>query len=214
MARLAVLASLTITVSCSTDGREMSPPKPNQVQTIIDETTVATASLDDSGAFDSLESIAPTFSVAVPWTEAGPIPADHTCSGDGVSPSITWSGAPAETRSFAVVVTDLDAFGPTGEPLVHWVVANIDASSDGLASGGAIPGVIEATNDLGRPDVPIVGWSAPCPPLGETHTYLVTVHALAQTLDLVDGTPAADLVRAIELASLTSTSVTGTVTSG
>jgi phosphatidylethanolamine-binding protein (PEBP) family uncharacterized protein len=68
-------------------------------------------------------------------------------------------------------------------------------------------------NDLGRPDVPIVGWSPPCPPSGETHSYSFTLHALSQRLDLLDGTPGADLIRAIELSSLASAGLTGTVTS-
>ena len=124
-----------------------------------------------------------------------------------------WSGAPIETQSFALVVTDLDALGPTGDPLLHWVVANIDPFVTTIGTGGSVSGAVEGVNDLGRPDVPIVGWSPPCPPSGETHTYLFTLHALSQRLELLDGTPGADLVRAIELASLASTGVTGTVTS-
>ena len=213
MAASVLLGALT---ACSTDGREMKPPRPDQVQTIID-TPAPDPSVIDETTLDPTASTLGTptgaFTLSAPWTEGGPIPVDHTCSGDGVSPSLTWSGAPVETQSFALVVTDLDALGPTGEPLVHWVVANVDPFITAFPTGGAVAGAIEGVNDLGRPDVPIVGWSPPCPPLGETHTYTFTVHALGQRLDLLDGTPAADLLRAIELASLSSSTVTGTVTS-
>ena len=196
--------------ACSTDGREMTPPRADQVQTIIDGTT-APPVID--GSIELPETFADVFSLTAPWNSEQPIPADHTCSGDGVSPPLVWSGAPIETQSFALVVTDLDALGPTGDPLLHWVVANIDPFVTTIGTGGSVSGAVEGVNDLGRPDVPIVGWSPPCPPSGETHTYLFTLHALSQRLELVDGTPGADLVRAIELASLASTAVTGIVTS-
>lgn len=225
VAMTAVAAMLAV-AACSTDGREMTPPRPGQVQTIIDSTVPDPAVIDeavingaviDGAAADqtvvTLPPPAGAFTLSAPWAEGGPIPVDHTCSGDGVSPSLAWSGAPIETQSFAVVVTDLDARGPTGESLVHWVVANIDPFITAFPTGGAVAGAIEGINDLGRPDVPIVGWSPPCPPRGETHTYAVTLHALGQRLDLLDGTPGADLVRAIELASLSTSTVTGTVTS-
>ena len=217
---------LGVLTACSTDGREMTPPRPDQVQTIIDSpvpdpTVIDGAVIDGAVIDDSLiDQTASTlgvptgaFTLSAPWTEGGPIPVDHTCSGDGVSPPLTWSGAPVETQSFALVVTDLDALGPSGEPLVHWVVANVDPFITAFPTGGAVAGAIEGVNDLGRPDVPIVGWSPPRPPLGETHSYSFTLHALGQRLDLLDGTPAADLIRAIELASLSSSTATGTVTS-
>ena len=217
---------LGVLTACSTDGREMTPPRPDQVQTIIDspvpDPTVIDGAVIDGAVIDDsmIDQTASTlgvptgaFTLSAPWTEGGPIPVDHTCSGDGVSPPLTWSGAPVETQSFALVVTDLDALGPSGEPLVHWVVANVDPFITAFPTGGAVAGAIEGVNDLGRPDVPIVGWSPPCPPLGETHSYSFTLHALGQRLDLLDGTPAADLIRAIELASLSSSTATGTVTS-
>ena len=194
----------------------MKTPRPDQVQTIIDTPATDPSVIDETMLDQTASALgAPTeaFTLSAPWTDGGPIPVDHTCSGDGVSPSLTWSRAPVETQSFALVVTDLDALGPTGEPLVHWVVANVDPFITAFPTGGAVAGSIEGVNDLGRPDVPIVGWSPPCPPLGDTHTYTFTLHALGQRLDLIDGTPAADLLRAIELASLSSSTVTGTVTS-
>lgn len=209
------MATLTTVSACSSDGRDMAPPKPNQVQTIIDTPTPDPVVIDETLPAEPQISATPdgAFTLSAPWSDGAPIPVDHTCSGDGVSPSLVWTGAPIETRSFAMVVTDLDALGPTGKPLVHWVVANVDPVVTSFPTGGAVAGAIEGVNDLGRPDVPIVGWSPPCPPRGETHTYAFTLHALSQRLDLLTGTPGADLMRAIELASLSSSTITGTVTS-
>ncbi|MFZ8901069.1 MAG: YbhB/YbcL family Raf kinase inhibitor-like protein [Ilumatobacteraceae bacterium] len=208
---VAIAVSLGVLIAaCSSDGREMAPPRADQRQTIIDGTTAPTV-ID--GSLELSTTPLEVFTLTAPWNDGQPIPIDHTCSGDGVSPPLVWSGAPIETQSFALVVTDLDATGPTGAPLVHWVVANIDPFVTTIGTGGSAAGAIEGVNDLGRPDVPIVGWSPPCPPNGETHTYLVTLYALSQRLEFLDGTPGADLIRAIELASLASTGLTGTVSS-
>src|SRR6266851_10213349 len=48
------------------------------------------------------------------------------CSGGNISPALGWSGAPADTKSFALLVHDPDA--PTGGAACwHWVVVNISA---------------------------------------------------------------------------------------
>src|SRR5436305_771949 len=48
------------------------------------------------------------------------------CTGGNLSPELSWAGAPAATKSYALTIYDPDA--PTGSGWWHWVVFNIPAS--------------------------------------------------------------------------------------
>lgn len=105
------------------------------------------------------------------------------CDGDNQSPALSWSNAPAGTKSFAITAYDPDA--PTGSGWWHWNVVNVPSSVTSLqlnASGEKkMPeGSVEIANDYG-----VVGFGGACPPAGEVHRYVFTVHALAvEKLDL------------------------------
>jgi Raf kinase inhibitor-like YbhB/YbcL family protein len=102
------------------------------------------------------------------------------CSGRNLSPAFKWSGAPAETKSFALLVHDPDA--PTGGAgWWHWLVVNIPAGTSALAKdagkadGSNLPaGCTQIDTDFGGP-----GWGGPCPPAGDKpHRYNFTLYAL------------------------------------
>src|SRR5215831_10375191 len=57
------------------------------------------------------------------------IPAKFTCDGSDVSPAFTWTGAPADAKSFALIADDPDA--PVGT-WVHWVVYDLPAGTTSL----------------------------------------------------------------------------------
>ena len=98
------------------------------------------------------------------------------CGGQNVSPPIAWSGAPTDTRSFAVVMLDPD--GGKGLGSVHWVVYGIDPSTTSLDEGdGNTPDkqkLIGGTNTAGT-----TVYRGPCPPVGDSpHHYVIGVYAL------------------------------------
>lgn len=95
------------------------------------------------------------------------VPIKFTCDGEDINPALSWNDFPAETKSFALAVTDPDA--PRGT-WIHWLAYNIPATKTSIAQG-EIPGT-EATNDFGKK-----GYGGPCPPSG-THRYHFIVYAL------------------------------------
>jgi len=111
------------------------------------------------------------------------------CSGGNISPELSWSGAPATTKSFVLTAYDPDA--PTGSGFWHWVVFNIPASVtklDGGVKADALPaGTVQARSDYGS-----IGFGGACPPPGKPHRYIFTVYALkVDKLDLdANATPA------------------------
>lgn len=97
--------------------------------------------------------------------------------GEDVSPQLTWSGFPAETKSFAVTVFDPDA--PTGSGFWHWAIAGLPASitslPEGAGDGSPLPGgAITLRGDAGA-----ARFIGAAPPAGHgEHRYFITVHAL------------------------------------
>src|SRR5260221_11433770 len=55
------------------------------------------------------------------------------CSGDNISPEITWSGVPASAKSLALVVWDQDA--PVSGGFDHWEILNVTSRVKGIAGG-------------------------------------------------------------------------------
>jgi len=101
------------------------------------------------------------------------------CTGENLSPQLSWANAPEGTKSFAITMYDPDA--PTGSGWWHWVVFDLPTDIMSLKEGagavdaGLMPaGAIQSLTNYGAP-----GYGGPCPPEGHgIHQYVITVHAL------------------------------------
>jgi len=189
------LTFVTLLGACSRDGREMQEPSANQQESIAVTTT--------AGAVAGAE-IAPVggFALTPPWAEGAQLDARFTCAA-GISPSLTFVNVASDIVTLALSIVD-----ETTNNSVQWIVANIQPTQTAVAEGQVPVGSIEATNSLGT-----IGFDAPCPPAGETHTYRLTGYGLSQQLELENGVDSATLIQAIELAALDTQSSSFIVTS-
>lgn len=122
------------------------------------------------------------------------IPKRHTKDGEDASPPLTWEGAPAQTRTLALIVDDPDA--PSGT-FVHWVVYNIPSAESGLHEGiqhrgDKTEGTLQGRNDFGE-----LGYGGPYPPPGPAHRYHFKLYALDSKLELNPGASKSEVEEAM-----------------
>lgn len=126
------------------------------------------------------------------FSDNDPIPQSYSCG--GVSPPLEWVRVPTGTKSFALLIEDLDfKYLGTALPYGNWGIFNIPASVTSLKAGAstALPeGVLNTANDTviglvysgAKPEASF-GYTAPCPPIfGEKHRFRISVWALSGVL--------------------------------
>jgi Raf kinase inhibitor-like YbhB/YbcL family protein len=128
----------------------------------------------------------------------GEIPRRYTCQGEDISVPLAWSGAPAATRAFVLIVDDPDAPDPKAPRMtwVHWVLYNLPPAASGLKEGirsAELPkGTQEGLNDWKR-----TGYGGPCPPIGR-HRYFHKLYALDSLLPAMESPTKAELEQAMK----------------
>jgi len=183
--------SALLLASCSRDGREMKPPTADQTETIAIATTIA----------ESITSVQ-ELTIAAPWEDGEQIDAQFTCDGSKLSPSFDIAGLPDGTVTWGLSIVDQMALDAA-----HWVAANIDPVINHVDAGVVPAGAVQSLNRLQK-----VGYAAPCPKAGEPHTYVLTVYAVSQQLEVSDGMDAETMLTSLEAGSLGITSTTFTFT--
>ena len=135
----------------------------------------------------------PTFTLtSADMTAGGQMPTAQIAAGENLSPQLSWSGFPKETKSFLLTCFDPDAPTPSG--FWHWLITDIPAEMTSLPTGAGSSDLeldgpaFHLRNDGG-------GWSymGAAPPKGDRpHRYIFAVHALdTETLELDEDASAA-----------------------
>lgn len=123
---------------------------------------VANAAATESQKFELSSSVAPPM---------GRMPTANTCDGQGISPPLAWTGAPANTQAFVLIMRDPDA---TSGTFYHWVWYDIPKSTTELPAQALPPvGTKVGVTSKGNP-----GYAPPCPPAGHLHHYIFSLYAL------------------------------------
>ena len=220
---LTCLALAVAVAGCNHDGRTLRPPRADQTESISTTAAPTTSVVSELGGVGDATTVpggivgsatttsalaatvggatsGDTGSVTAPWRDGAAIDPRATCDGANVSPALSWSAAPPGTTEIAITMADEQA--PT---FVHWAIAGIVPDTTSIAEGEVPNGAIQGLNGSGT-----AGYTGPCPPPGQTHTYVITVHFLGSQIELGDGAAGADMFLAVDAATLSTARVTGT----
>ena len=129
------------------------------------------------------------------FSSGGDIPKKFTCDDADISPDLSWTGAPAGVRSFALIADDPDA--PVGI-WTHWVLFDLPPQATGLQEGVAKVDELSSGGRQGRNDFRKIGYGGPCPPPGKPHRYFFKLYALDQILNLKPGASGKEVEQAMQ----------------
>jgi Raf kinase inhibitor-like YbhB/YbcL family protein len=118
------------------------------------------------------------------------------------SPALHWTGTPAGTQSFALIVHDLDVqLGKGLGDNLHWFAWNIPGTATSLPQ--SVPTVAKLPdgtqqNRWGSAANPYYGWGGPGAPAPIYHHYVFEIWALDTRLELPESANRADLQKAMD----------------
>jgi Raf kinase inhibitor-like YbhB/YbcL family protein len=138
--------------------------------------------------------LAPLLMQSTAFEDGGIVPQKYA-GRMGVQPGFTFSNAPDNTVSYAIIFHDLDVAlqGGTGDVL-HWIAWNIPASAKGIPEGSLPAGSVQGKNIAGQNAY--FGPGAPAGP--RYHHYVFELYALSANLDLPNTAGRAELLAAME----------------
>ena len=135
------------------------------------------------------------------FKDGGMIPSKYTCAAGPMSPSpaISWTGAPASTQSYALIMHDPDPVlgGSATNDVLHWAIFDIAGDAKGLPEGVKPGDQADGAKQI-KNIAQNNGYLGPCPPAGHgDHHYTIELYALNAKLGLPDSTSRADLMSAM-----------------
>jgi Raf kinase inhibitor-like YbhB/YbcL family protein len=137
---------------------------------------------------------------------AGNNKSNPNCVGENVSPALAWSNPPEGTKSFAILMFDIDGRPPGG--VSHWVAYGIPATVTGFAEGE----VSKQTEKFvgGQSLMKLPHYFGPCTPPGPPHHYIFTLMATdLEPAALKEGMTRDELIKALDGHAKDATSLVG-----
>jgi Raf kinase inhibitor-like YbhB/YbcL family protein len=131
------------------------------------------------------------------YADGGAIPDSVGCvGGQKDTPKIDWTGAPADTAAFALIMHDTDV-AINGSDVLHWAIYDIPGTATGLPAG--VPKMAELADGSKQLNhvAGMPGFYSPCPPAPTVHHYTIELYALDAKLGLPTTTSRADLTAAL-----------------
>lgn len=151
-------AAAFVFAACGGSDSKSATATPAPVQATVAATSASTLSLT-SDAF----------------TNNGSIPVKYSCNGEGTSPALAWSGVPAGTQAYVLIVHDPDA--PVAGGFTHWIITDLPASTTSL------PAAVPAGQTIAGGGTQVVAYRGMCPPVGASaHHYHFRLYALDAAL--------------------------------
>lgn len=103
------------------------------------------------------------------------LPVEFTGDGAGISPPLQWSGAPHGTKSYALI---MDHVTPDGDRKWYWTLYDIPVSA------ASLPKNVTDIGKLGAGFKGVVGYEPPHSKGPGAKTYVITLFALSESLQL------------------------------
>jgi Raf kinase inhibitor-like YbhB/YbcL family protein len=116
---------------------------------------------------------------SISFSAGGDIPSSYTCKGEGVSPEVSWEGAPDKAQSYVLIATDWDRPTPRFRlgNSTHWILYNIPLDVHEIKSAVTPAELTQSKVEIGNNSSNSAAYMPPCPPLG-THRYTFRLYAL------------------------------------
>ena len=134
----------------------------------------------------------------------------NSCHGKNDSPPLSWSSAPDQVASYALIAENVDH--ETGN-WVHWVIYDIPGSATSMPEGIATTtSVLTDGTTQGTNDKKLIGYYGPCPPvvwynrqshqfqqnMFDVHKHFFRLYALDVKLGLSPGLTKDELLKAMK----------------
>ncbi len=126
------------------------------------------------------------------FADGGAYPKEFTGDGDGITPPLEWGGAPAGTKSFAIIMHHIP--GPGGVKW-YWTLYNLPANQEHLPKNAKGIGTL-GNNCINR----ILGYAPPHSKGPGAKTYIMTIYALSEAPKIT--VPANEVNRDVLLAAM------------